>query len=75
MAALEGRGGWFWEGVQKIWSNNTFLSLFMFSIIGGVGMFVPVVMVVERGDATGVFGHFQILVSYSQFRYIVFCNI
>jgi hypothetical protein len=46
--------GWgrFLEGLQKIWSNNTF------SVLYGqyqwwVGRFVPVVMVVERGDATG----------------------
>jgi hypothetical protein len=40
---------------------------------GGVGRFVPVDMVVERGDATGALGLLQILVSYSQFCYVVPC--
>jgi hypothetical protein len=36
------------------------------------GGFVPAVMVVERGDATAaVLGLLQILVSYSQFSYIL----
>jgi hypothetical protein len=43
----------------------------MVSIGGGVGRFVPVVRVEERGDATGAFDLFQILASYSQFCYIV----
>jgi hypothetical protein len=45
---------------------------FMVSI-GGVGRFVPVVMVLERGDATGVLGLFQILVSYSEFHHVILC--
>jgi hypothetical protein len=36
-----------------------------------VGRFVPMVMVVERWDAADALGLFQILVSYSQFHYIV----
>jgi hypothetical protein len=39
----------------------------MVGISGGVGRFVPVVMVVETGDATGVLCLFPILVYYSQF--------
>jgi hypothetical protein len=42
----------------------------MVSIGGGAGRFVSVVMMVERGDATGVLVLFQI----SQFNYIVFCT-
>jgi hypothetical protein len=45
----------------------------MVSIGGGVGRFVPMIIVEERGDVTGVLGLFQILVSYSQFRYDVLC--
>jgi hypothetical protein len=45
----------------------------MVSIGGRVGRFVPVVMVVERGDATDVHGLFQLLVSHSQFHYFVLC--
>jgi hypothetical protein len=37
----------------------------MVSISGGVGRFVPMVMLVDRGDATSALGIFQILVSYS----------
>jgi hypothetical protein len=44
---------WFWEGLQKILSNKTFYFSVLQSVSGG-GRFVPVVMVVERGDATGV---------------------
>jgi hypothetical protein len=36
---------------------------FMVSISGGVGRFVPIIKLVEKGDATGVLGLFQILVS------------
>jgi hypothetical protein len=57
-----------------IWSNSSFyFRCFTVSIGGGVDRFVPVVMVVEREDTTDVLGHFQILVSYSQFCYIVLC--
>jgi hypothetical protein len=46
--------------MQKIWLKNTFLFFFTVGIVGGVGRFVPVVMVVvERGDAKGVFGLFS----------------
>jgi hypothetical protein len=34
-----------------------------------MGRFVPMAMVVERGDATDALGIFQISVSYSQFYY------
>jgi hypothetical protein len=34
--------------------NSTFFLCFTVSISGGVGSFVPMAMVVERGDATGV---------------------
>jgi hypothetical protein len=43
------------------------------SIGGGVGRFVPMVMVVERGDVTCALGIFQILVPCSQFRYVLLC--
>jgi hypothetical protein len=43
--------------------------MFMVRIGGVVGTFVPVVMV-ERGDATGVS---LVLMSYSQFCYTVLC--
>jgi hypothetical protein len=43
----------------------------MVSISGGTGRFGPVVIVVERGDATGAFRLFQIVVSYSEFSSIV----
>jgi hypothetical protein len=36
-----------------------FFWYFMVSISGGVGRFVQMVMVVERGDATGVLGLFK----------------
>jgi hypothetical protein len=40
---------------------------------GGVVRFVPMVIAVERGDATDASALFQILVSYSQFHYILLC--
>jgi hypothetical protein len=46
---------------------------FTVSIGGGVGRFVPMVMLSERWDATGAFGLFQRLESYSQFYYVVLC--
>lgn len=55
----EGEGVWFWEGLQKVWQNSTFLLYFMVSISGGVGRVVTVVTVVERGNATGALGCFQ----------------
>jgi hypothetical protein len=72
--ASEGGGGWFWVGLQNMWLNNTLSWYFTVSIGGEVGRFVPMVMVVERGDATGVLGLFQILESYSQFCYVVLCT-
>lgn len=45
----------------------------MVSISCGLGRFVLMVMVVEKGDTAGAFGLFQILVSYSNFCYIVLC--
>jgi hypothetical protein len=65
-----------WGGgvvVQKIWSHSNFsFWCFMVSNSFGVGRFVLMVMAVERGDATGALGLFQILVSYSQFCYVIF---
>jgi hypothetical protein len=55
--------------------NNTFF-LFWCSTVStsvGAGRFVPMVMVVERGDTTGMLSLFQISVSYSKFCYIVLC--
>jgi hypothetical protein len=45
----------------------------MVTIIGGAGNFAPMIMVVERGYATGAPGLLEILVSYSHFRYDVLC--
>jgi hypothetical protein len=56
-----------------MWLNNTFSLFFTVSIGGRVGRFVPMVIVVERGNTTGAFKLFQILVSYSQFRYVILC--
>jgi hypothetical protein len=44
-----GRGAWDWflEGLQKIWLNNIFFQCFTVNINGEVGMFVPMVMVIE----------------------------
>jgi hypothetical protein len=36
-----------------MWLNNTFFRCFTISISSVVGRFVPMIMVVERGDATG----------------------
>jgi hypothetical protein len=47
-----GEGWWFWEGLLKIWSKIPFSSV-PYGISGGMGRFVPNVMVVEREDATG----------------------
>jgi hypothetical protein len=44
----------FLEAQEKIWSNNTFLRCFTVSIGGEVWRFVPMVMVVEKGDATAL---------------------
>jgi hypothetical protein len=41
------------EGLQKVQSNNAFLRCFTVSVTGLVWRFVPVVVVVERGYATG----------------------
>jgi hypothetical protein len=44
----------FWEGLRKIWSNNTsYFWSFMVNVGGWGGRFVPMVIVAERGDATG----------------------
>jgi hypothetical protein len=57
-----------------MWSNNTILFwCFTVSIVGGVGSFVLIVMVVERRDTIDAFGLFQILVFCSQFHYVVLC--
>jgi hypothetical protein len=64
------------EKIFVLYSSKYGTSFFLVvyvSIGGGVGRFVPVVMLVERGDATGALGHFLILVSHSQFHYIVLC--
>jgi hypothetical protein len=50
-----------------------FFQCFTFNISGGVGRFVSNVVVVERGDTTGVLSLFEILVSYSHFCYMVLC--
>jgi hypothetical protein len=54
-----GGSGWFCECLQKVWLNNTF-KYSTVSMDGGLG-FVPVVMVVERGVATGALGLHQML--------------
>lgn len=46
-----------WEVLQKVWC-------FTATVSGGVGMFVPMIMVVEWYD-TGAVGLFQMLVSCS----------
>jgi hypothetical protein len=43
------------------------------SIFGGVMQFVPRVMLMDRGDAAGVLGLLEILVSKSEFCYTVVC--
>lgn len=43
--------GWFWEGLQKVWSNNNFSLFLTFIISDRARMFVQAVMVVERGNA------------------------
>jgi hypothetical protein len=68
-----GRGGGGLGGSTEDMVTIPFSQCFMVSICGGVGRFVPMIMVVERGDTTGAFGLFQILVSCSQFRYVVMC--
>jgi hypothetical protein len=35
VTTLEGGDGWFWEGLQKMWLNNTFLSVHTLVSIGG----------------------------------------
>jgi hypothetical protein len=63
-----------WEGLQKIESSSTFLffQCFTVSVSGGMRMVVPVVMVVERVDATDAC-FFEILMPYSPFCYFVLC--
>jgi hypothetical protein len=51
-----------------------FSQYFTVSISGGVWRFVPMVMAVDIGNATGALGLFQILVSFSQFCYVVLCS-
>jgi hypothetical protein len=64
-----GRGGvGFGRVCRRYGQQYLFSQCFVVSISGGVGNFVPVVMVVQRGDAAGVLGLFQILVSYSHFQ-------
>jgi hypothetical protein len=63
MPVLGGRGEWFCEGLQKIWSNNTFFFSFFWcftvSIGGKMGRSVPMVMMMERGNATDVLVFFK----------------
>jgi hypothetical protein len=40
------------------------------SVSGGLGRFIPMTVMVERGDDTGAFGLSQ---SYSQFHYVILC--
>jgi hypothetical protein len=52
-----------------------FSHCFAVSISGGVGRFVPMVMVVERGDATDVFSLCQLLVSQSILLHCTVCQL
>jgi hypothetical protein len=60
-------GGFGREGLQNMY--------FLFSALHSVPLMgwgcCSVIMVVERGDATGTVGVFQMLVSYSQFHYTI----
>jgi hypothetical protein len=60
---------WTTRGTRKVpwWSPQ------LGRLCGGVGRFVPIIMVVERADATGMLGLLQILVSYSESHCIVLC--
>lgn len=40
---------------------------------GRMGWIIPMVIVVERGDVTGAFGLFKILMTYGQFHYVMLC--
>jgi hypothetical protein len=74
LSMLASEGGMFILGgsTGDVVDNTFFFSLvFMVSIGGVVGRFVPVVMV-ERGDATGALGLFQIL---SVLQSILLCYI
>jgi hypothetical protein len=46
-------GGLVLGGSTKDMVKQYFFQCFRVSIVGGVGRFVPIFMVVERGDATG----------------------
>jgi hypothetical protein len=49
-----GNGVGFWEGLWKMWVNNTFhFWCFTISTGGAVGSFVPMIMLVERRDVSG----------------------
>jgi hypothetical protein len=69
---LSTRGGLDGSEEDMVKQHLLFFCCFMVSIGGGVGRFVPVVMVVEREDGTGAWS-FQILMSFSHLCYIVLC--
>jgi hypothetical protein len=56
----KGWGGGDFGSLQKIWSNNAFFFVCYGQYQWWAARFVPVVIVVDRGDATGVLGLFQI---------------
>jgi hypothetical protein len=58
----------FGGSTEDMVEQHPFFLSFMVSTGGGVGRFVPMVMVMERGDTTGAHGLF-----YSQFHYLVLC--
>lgn len=64
---------WMWVGFEVFADDMIEQYFFIASISGGVGMFVPMVIVAERGDATYALSLFQILVSYNQFCCIILC--
>jgi hypothetical protein len=55
----EGSGLVLGGSTEDMAEQYLFLWCIMVSICGGLGRFVPMVMVVERGDATGVHGFFK----------------
>jgi hypothetical protein len=65
VTALEGGVGLLWEGLQVMWSSNTFFRYFKVSIGCGGGEVCTNGNGGGRGDATVALGLFEILVSVS----------
>lgn len=75
MTASRGGGG---VGLGKVYRKRgqtiPFLGYITVSITGGVRRFLPVVMMLEKEDATGVLNLFQMALSFCQLCYVALCS-